>query len=220
MLAVVQRVREARVDVGERLVGSIGHGLAALIAVKAGDSGDAAAYIATKLATLRIFGDDAGRMNLSVQEVGGRGVGGLAIHALRRDAQRPPAELYPVRPAGGSRTADRAGRRQSASAGHTRGVRRVWRDDGAFTCQRRSRDHHSEFGRSGDSPQTGLGKPTAICGGLSGTTQNGGEFTGEFPRPFSIRRLLLYCYSRRAATLWSFLTILPQPVPRRKPRLG
>ena len=105
MLAVVQRVREARVDVGERQVGSIGQGLVALIAVKAGDSSDAAAYIATKLATLRIFSDHAGKMNLSVQEVGGAVlvVSQFTLYGETRKGRRPsftrsaqPAEAEPL----------------------------------------------------------------------------------------------------------------------------
>ena len=91
MLAVVQRVCEARVDVGEKTVGAIGQGLVALIAVKSGDTSDAADYIATKLATLRIFGDDAGKMNLSVQEVGGAvlAVSQFTLYGETRKGRRP-----------------------------------------------------------------------------------------------------------------------------------
>jgi len=91
VLAVVQRVREARVDVGEKTVGAIGQGLVALIAVKTGDTPDAADYIATKLATLRIFGDDAGKMNLSVQEVGGAAlvVSQFTLYGETRKGRRP-----------------------------------------------------------------------------------------------------------------------------------
>ena len=91
MLAVVQRVHEARVDVGERLVGSIGQGLAVLLAVKIGDARDDAAYIATKLATLRIFGDDDGKMNLSVQEVDGAVlvVSQFTLYGETRKGRRP-----------------------------------------------------------------------------------------------------------------------------------
>ena len=91
MLAVAQRVREARVEVGERTVGSIGPGLVALIAVKRGDTGEDAAYIATKLATLRIFGDDAGKMNRSVQEVDGAvlAVSQFTLYGETRKGRRP-----------------------------------------------------------------------------------------------------------------------------------
>ncbi len=91
MLAVVQRVHEARVDVGERLVGSIGRGLAVLLAVKIGDAREDAAYIATKLATLRIFGDDDDKMNLSVQEVDGAVlvVSQFTLYGETRKGRRP-----------------------------------------------------------------------------------------------------------------------------------
>ena len=91
MLAVVQRVREARVEVGAKTVGAIGQGLVALIAVRAGDTSDAADYIATKLATLRIFGDDDGKMNLSVQEVDGAVlvVSQFTLYGETRKGRRP-----------------------------------------------------------------------------------------------------------------------------------
>ena len=91
MLAVVQRVHEARVEVGAKTVGAIGQGLVALIAVKTGDTSDAADYIAAKLATLRIFGDDAGKMNLSVQEIGGAVlvVSQFTLYGETRKGRRP-----------------------------------------------------------------------------------------------------------------------------------
>ena len=91
MLAVVQRVREARVAVGERLVARIEQGLVALIAVKTGDTEDDAAYIATKLATLRIFSDAADKMNLSVQDVGGAllVVSQFTLYGETRKGRRP-----------------------------------------------------------------------------------------------------------------------------------
>lgn len=76
MRAVVQRVRYARVEVDDRVVGSIGHGLLALVGVERGDGADDVAHVAGKLRDLRIFDDDGGadgrvRMNRSVAEVGG-----------------------------------------------------------------------------------------------------------------------------------------------------
>jgi D-aminoacyl-tRNA deacylase len=68
MLAVVQRVSEARVTVQEKVAGSIGKGLVVLLGVEAQDTPDQAQYLATKTAGLRIFADEASRMNLSVQE--------------------------------------------------------------------------------------------------------------------------------------------------------
>ena len=76
MRAVVQRVSRARVTVlGDdgswRETGAIGHGLSVLVGVAAGDTEDDALWMAEKLAGLRIFEDDAGRMNRDVVETGG-----------------------------------------------------------------------------------------------------------------------------------------------------
>jgi D-tyrosyl-tRNA(Tyr) deacylase len=71
MRAVVQRVTSARVRVGEQTVGEIGRGLLALIAVGQGDGRADVEYISSKLAELRIFEDEQGRMNRSVAEAGG-----------------------------------------------------------------------------------------------------------------------------------------------------
>ena len=71
MRAVVQRVSSARVVVAERAVGEIGAGLMVLLGVEKEDGEVDARYLAEKMAGLRIFEDDAGKMNLSVQETGG-----------------------------------------------------------------------------------------------------------------------------------------------------
>lgn len=71
MRALVQRVGEASVSTGGRLVSEIGPGLLVLVCAMAGDGPDAAARLAAKIARLRIFRDAAGKMNLSVQDIGG-----------------------------------------------------------------------------------------------------------------------------------------------------
>jgi len=71
MRAVVQRVTSARVRVGDRLVGAIDRGLLVLVGVVLGDAADDAAWLGRKLLTLRIFPDDAGKMNRAVTEVDG-----------------------------------------------------------------------------------------------------------------------------------------------------
>ena len=71
MKAVVQRVSEASVTVGQRAVGSIGRGLLVLLGVEHGDGEREAELLARKVANLRIFEDDAGKMNRSVLDVGG-----------------------------------------------------------------------------------------------------------------------------------------------------
>jgi D-tyrosyl-tRNA(Tyr) deacylase len=71
MKALVQRVSEASVTVGERVVGSIGQGLLVLLGVEHGDDAGEAGLLARKVAHLRIFEDDAGKMNRSVLDIGG-----------------------------------------------------------------------------------------------------------------------------------------------------
>jgi D-tyrosyl-tRNA(Tyr) deacylase len=71
MKALVQRVSEACVTVGGRTIGSIDRGLLVLLGVEHGDGEAQAALLARKIANLRIFEDDAGRMNRSVLDIGG-----------------------------------------------------------------------------------------------------------------------------------------------------
>jgi D-tyrosyl-tRNA(Tyr) deacylase len=71
MRAVIQRVSSASVVVGGDTVAEIGKGLLVLLGVGRGDSDGEAAWMADKIVGLRIFVDEAGKMNLSVQEVGG-----------------------------------------------------------------------------------------------------------------------------------------------------
>ncbi|MGM9518240.1 D-aminoacyl-tRNA deacylase [Acidaminococcus timonensis] len=71
MRAVVQRVTEASVTVEGKTIGSIGPGLMVLLGVEKGDTEKDGAYLADKLAGLRIFEDENEKMNLSVQQVGG-----------------------------------------------------------------------------------------------------------------------------------------------------
>ena len=71
MLAVVQRVREARVEVAGEMIGAIGQGLLVLVCAERGDGEGQADRLLAKLLKLRIFSDEAGKMNRSVQDVGG-----------------------------------------------------------------------------------------------------------------------------------------------------
>lgn len=71
MRTVLQRVDSASVTVDGQAVGRIGRGLLALVGVEKGDTDEEARFLARKTAELRIFQDDAGKMNLSVAEVGG-----------------------------------------------------------------------------------------------------------------------------------------------------
>lgn len=71
MRAVVQRVSSASVSVEGETIASIGSGLLVLAAIGKGDSQQQVDYIANKLCELRIFEDDAGKMNLNVRQVAG-----------------------------------------------------------------------------------------------------------------------------------------------------
>ena len=71
MIALVQRVAEASVAVGGEAVGEIGRGILALVGVERGDGEAEARRLADKLLSFRIFPDAAGKMNLSIVDVGG-----------------------------------------------------------------------------------------------------------------------------------------------------
>lgn len=71
MLALVQRVAQARVVVDDRVVGEIGAGLLVFVCAEPADTDAHAQRLVDKLLKLRIFGDGAGRMNRSVRDVGG-----------------------------------------------------------------------------------------------------------------------------------------------------
>ena len=71
MKALLQRVTKASVSVGGEVVGSIGPGLVVFVGVANGDSERDVQYLAEKTTGLRIFDDGQGRLNLSVQDIGG-----------------------------------------------------------------------------------------------------------------------------------------------------
>jgi D-tyrosyl-tRNA(Tyr) deacylase len=71
MLALLQRVSEARVVIGGEVAGAIDHGLLVLVCAERGDNEAAAERLLAKLLKLRIFQDEAGKMNRSVQDVAG-----------------------------------------------------------------------------------------------------------------------------------------------------
>ena len=71
MIALIQRVSEARVEVEGKVIGSIGRGILALIGVERGDTQTQAERLAEKLLGYRIFPDAAGKMNLSIADIEG-----------------------------------------------------------------------------------------------------------------------------------------------------
>ncbi|GEJ58582.1 D-aminoacyl-tRNA deacylase [Anaeromyxobacter diazotrophicus] len=87
MRAVVQRVSRAEVRVEGRVTGAVARGLLVLVGVAQGDGEDAARLLADKVAALRIFEDDAGKMNRAVAEVGG-GVLVVSQFTLLGDARK------------------------------------------------------------------------------------------------------------------------------------
>lgn len=91
MRLVIQRVRRAAVTVGDAIVGEIGAGLVVLVGVTHGDGPDEAQWLASKTAGLRVFEDDHGKMNRSVQEIGGSVlvVSQFTLYADARKGRRP-----------------------------------------------------------------------------------------------------------------------------------
>jgi D-aminoacyl-tRNA deacylase len=91
MRAVVQRVSRARVSVGDEITGQIGRGLLVLLGVSKTDSPADADYLAGKVAGLRVFEDENGKMNLAVADIGGAVlvVSQFTLYADVRRGKRP-----------------------------------------------------------------------------------------------------------------------------------
>src|SRR5438309_11968651 len=91
MKVVLQRVKRASVEVAGETVGSIGHGLLALVGVTHTDTREDADFLAEKCAHLRIFSDDAGKMNRSVKDVAGAilAVSQFTLYGDCRKGRRP-----------------------------------------------------------------------------------------------------------------------------------
>lgn len=99
MRAVVQRVSRASVTVDGRVTGEIGPGLVVLVAVGRDDTAATAAAMAEKIANLRIFGDDEGKMNRSLLDTGGAALA-VSQFTLYGDArgQRRPSFIHAAPP--------------------------------------------------------------------------------------------------------------------------
>lgn len=105
MRAVIQRVKQASVTVGNELTGSIGNGMLILLGVETGDTRTDIEWLASRLARLRIFEDENGKMNLSIREVGGSAlvVSQFTLFGSMKKGSRPsfnraavPAEAVPL----------------------------------------------------------------------------------------------------------------------------
>ena len=99
MRALIQRVTKASVTVDEKTISSIGHGLLVLLGVGHNDGEEQARWMAEKIATLRIFSDPEGKMNLSVLDVKGEAIV-VSQFTLFADAQkgRRPSYIDAARP--------------------------------------------------------------------------------------------------------------------------
>ena len=95
MRAVIQRVKSARLEVDGALVSEIGQGLVVFFGVKEGDDLSAADYIVRKIANMRLFEDEAGKMNLALSDVGGEVlfVSQFTLFAQCRHGNRPGFSL-------------------------------------------------------------------------------------------------------------------------------
>jgi D-tyrosyl-tRNA(Tyr) deacylase len=95
MRVVLQRVTEARVEVEGQVVGSIGPGLVALLGIARTDTRSDAEYLADKVAGLRIFPDEEGKMNRSLKDTGGSllVVSQFTLYGDCRKGRRPSFDL-------------------------------------------------------------------------------------------------------------------------------
>lgn len=91
MRAVIQRVSEARVTVDGAIVGEIGRGFLVLLGITHSDGEEQAAWLAKKIAGLRLFEDEAGKTNLGLADVGGAvlAVSQFTLYGDARKGRRP-----------------------------------------------------------------------------------------------------------------------------------
>ena len=91
MRAVIQRVTQASVTVDGKITGEIGPGLLVLVGIEDADGQEDLTWLSNKITNLRIFGDEAGVMNLSVKETGGDIllVSQFTLHASTKKGNRP-----------------------------------------------------------------------------------------------------------------------------------
>ena len=91
MRSVIQRVTRASVHVDAQVTGEIGAGLLILLGVSRTDNQESSVYLAEKIANLRIFSDEAGKMNLSLIDIGGSAlvVSQFTLYGDTRGGRRP-----------------------------------------------------------------------------------------------------------------------------------
>jgi len=91
MRVVIQRSKNARVEVEQEIIGSIEHGLVILVGVTHDDTEEDVKYLAQKCINLRIFEDEAGKMNLSLKDAGGQvlSISQFTLYGDTRKGRRP-----------------------------------------------------------------------------------------------------------------------------------
>ena len=91
MRIVLQRVKSASVSIDDVVVGKINQGFLLLVGVGPEDSSDDASYLARKIAGMRIFSDENGKMNLSIDQIGGKilSVSQFTLFADTKKGNRP-----------------------------------------------------------------------------------------------------------------------------------
>ena len=91
MKIVIQKVKNASVEVNNKVVGKIGKGFLVLVGIKCNDTKEQADYLVKKVCNLRVFEDEKGKMNLSLKEVDGKLliVSQFTLYANCNDGNRP-----------------------------------------------------------------------------------------------------------------------------------
>lgn len=91
MKVVIQRAKNAKVEIDNKVSGSINHGLVILVGFKVGDSIDDINYMVEKIVNLRIFDDEAGIMNKSVKDINGSilSISQFTLYADTKKGRRP-----------------------------------------------------------------------------------------------------------------------------------
>lgn len=91
MRVVIQRTKEASVSIGNEITGKISHGFVLLVGIEESDAAEDVDYLVRKISKLRIFEDEAGKMNLSLDQVNGEilSISQFTLHANTKKGNRP-----------------------------------------------------------------------------------------------------------------------------------